>query len=168
MRKLIIFAALLILIAAVIPASAQIVTYDSPSDKAIYEILMSCDYPTTATIDLKLLDGTTIPASWSYQPKSVLGFYDGSESTIILDGVSDSETRLINTRMYLNIQTGSNFTEFKGNRLIMGASQLWGIMDIAVQKYDLAAPIIGFTINSDSEVAYEVKENTRDATIQAM
>lgn len=168
MRKLIIFASLLILIAAIIPVHAQVVTYNSPTDKAIYEILMSCDYPTTATIDLNLLDGTTIPASWSYQPKSIYGFYDGSESTIILDGETATETRLVNTRLQLNIQTSSNLTEFKGDRLIMGASQVWGIMDISVQKYGLSSPIIGFTINSDSEVTYEVKENTRNAAVQAM
>ena len=166
MRKLIFIA--LVLMACIVPAMAQVVNYNSPEDKAIYEILISCDYPTTATIDLQLLDGTTVPASWSYQAKSILGFYDGSESIITLDGQTESETRFLNTRLYLNIQTGSNFTEFKNNRVIMGASQYWGIMDISVEKYGLTSPIIGFTINSDNEVTYEVKEQSRDGTTKAL
>lgn len=168
MRKLTILFTIALLVLCIIPASAQVVTYNSPNDLAIYEILMSCDYPTTATIDLHLSDGSTIPASWSYQAKSIVGFYDGSESIITLDGVTESQTRVINTKLYVNIQTGSNLTEFKGNTLIMGAGQYWGITDVSVKKYGLSSPIIGFTINSDSEVTYEVKENTRSATENAL
>jgi len=168
MKKFTILFTIALIMLCIVPAMAQVVTYNSPEDKAIYEILISCDYPTTATIDLNLMDGTTVPASWSYQAKSILGFYDGSESIITLDGQTESETRLLNTRLYLNIQTGSNFTEFKNNRVIMGAGQYWGIMDISVEKYGLTSPIIGFTINSDSEVTYEVKEQSRSGTANAI
>jgi len=160
MKKLTILFTIAILLICCAPASAQTISYDCPPGKAIYTMQMSGDVPTTATFELKRQDGTVTSGSWSYQPHEIYGVYTAGKVVISLDGDSDEEVYFTPAKIYINLYPSRNLTDIAETRLIMGAGQTGAINDISVQKYGITSPIIGFTINADSEISYSITEDS--------
>lgn len=151
----ILFAALVVL--ASCPAMAQTTTYSSPANKAITELNILSNNPTTATIVLQQQDGGTLSGSWNYQPYTVLGFPLASQMSITFEGETKSMIFITPGTMRTSIYSSRNFTEIAENRWIMGAGQ--GLANnIAVEKFGVNVPVVGFTITSDSQTTYTLTE----------
>lgn len=160
MRKLTILFTIALMMLCIVPASAQLITYNCPEGKAIYTLQMVGNSPTSVTFDLNRQDGTTTSGSWSYQPYYIFGYPVATTASISLDGDSDTTTFVTPGQLYISLYPSRNLTELAETRLIMGAGQSGAMNNIAVQKYGIVSPIIGFTINADNEITYSKTEDS--------
>jgi hypothetical protein len=160
MRKFTIIFTIAILLVCCIPASAQTISYNCPEGMAIYELQMIGNSPTTATFELHRQDGTTTSGSWSYQPYTVYGYAVATTASISLEGDSDTTTFVTPGQLYISLYPSRNLTELAETRLIMGAGQTGGMNNIAVEKYGITSPIIGFSISADNEITYSKTEES--------
>lgn len=156
----------LILALLCIPASAQTISYTCPQGMGIYTLQMVGGSPTTATFELYRQDGTATSGSWSYLPYNLYGYPFANEASISLDGSSESQVFVTMGKLYVSLYPSRNLTEIAESRLIMGAGQTGAVNNIAVEKYGISSPIIGFKIIADSEITYSKTEDSLD-TINA-
>lgn len=59
-----------------------------------------------------------------------------------------------------------NLTELAETRWIIGAGQTGAMNNIAIEKYGITSPIIGFTLSADSEITYTKREELLDVVNQ--
>lgn len=156
----------LLVLVLLCPVSAQTINYMSTGGMAVYTLTMSGSSPVSATFELYRQDGTTTSGSWSYQPYYVLGFPLATTATIEMDGTSKSQVFVTPGRLYIQMYTARNLTELAESRWIMGAGQSGAINNIAVEKYGVSSPIIGFKIVADNEITY-TKTEEPIATVSA-
>lgn len=158
MRKLIFI--VLVLLVCIVPAIAQTITYNCPEGMAIYELQMIGNSPTSATFQLNRQDGSSTSGSWSYQPYFIFDYPVATTASISLDGDSETTTFVTPGQLYVSLYPSRNLTELAETRLIMGAGQSGAMNNIAVEKYGVTSPIIGFTIIADNEITYTKTEDS--------
>jgi hypothetical protein len=158
MKRLLIFFVCFALL--ITPVFAQTYSYTCPKDKGIYTLTIASNTETHGTFDLYRQDGTVDTGSWSYVPYTVAGYIVGNTMSITYNGQTKTQNMITPGKMYISMYTGRNLTELKETRWIIGAGQIAGANNIAIEKYGITSAIVGFTLTTDNDVTYTKTEES--------
>ena len=154
MTRLAVFGALL-LIALCPLASAQLVGYTAPADKAVWAIDISAPMGSTGTIDIVQENGQTTHGTWSYTGFPV------ATASLTLGSDSGSYT-YVTAPLDLKMQVWNGDNQTKARQLKVGFGQYKGIWNDVLSTTIQGSPIVKYTIGSGSTIVVEPEVVDRD------
>ena len=138
----------LCIIALIVPAMAQTVSYSAPLDKAIWAIDISAPQGSSGTFVLTLDNGDSVYGTWSYH----YTIPPAASMTATIGSGSESETFVSGpVGMQMEIWNGDNVTYAR--QLKLGFGQFKGIWNKVASTTIGASPIRSYTITSTSEIS---------------
>jgi hypothetical protein len=160
-RLLILFVCVALL---VVPAFAQITTYNAPSGKAITALTIKSNVDTTGNIVFNFNNGSSISGSWSYVTTAdYFNFVQVKHGSVTVGGLTDENDYVTAGDFYTFITLPGhdfNYYNFTGNKVVMQGGQYQGAYDILARTDAPYSGAISFTLSSDTQVDYGTPELT--------